>query len=65
MDHGFRRYKMEESKTGGQTYTCNEYREEMILLSLHRQLAAADLSPEKKEALLKEINNIEILMGLD
>ncbi len=56
---------MAESKTGGQPYTCNEYREEMILLSLQRQLAAIDLSPEKKEALLKEIAKIEILMGLD
>jgi hypothetical protein len=56
---------MEESKTGTQTYTCNEYREEMILLGLQRQLAAPDLSLEKKEALLKEISRVEALMGLD
>ncbi len=55
---------MEESKTGAQ-YTCNEYREEMILLGLQRQLAVADLSPEKKEALLTEIARVETLMGLD
>ncbi len=56
--------RMEESKTGGQ-YTCNEYREEMILLGLQRQLAAPDLSPERKEGLLKEIARVETLMGLD
>jgi len=57
--------RMEESKTGAQTYTCNEYREEMILLGLQRQLAAADLSPEEKEVLLTEIARVETLMGLD
>ena len=56
---------MAESKTGAQKYTCNEYREEMILLGLQRQLAAADLSPERREGLLKEIAKIETLMGLD
>ena len=55
---------MEESKTGA-VYTCNEYREEMILLGLQRQLAVADLSPEKKEVLLAEIARVETLMGLD
>ena len=55
--------KMEESKTV--QYTCNEYREEMILLGLQRQLAATDLSPERREALLKEIARVETLMGLD
>jgi hypothetical protein len=56
---------MEEQKTGGHTYTCNEYRAEMILLGLQRQLAAPDLSPEKKEGLLKEIARVEVQMGLD
>jgi hypothetical protein len=56
---------MEESKTGGQAYTCAEYREEMILLGLQRQLAAIDLTPERKEDLLKEIARVEIQMGLE
>ena len=56
---------MEESKKGVQSYTCSEYREEMILLGLQRQLAATDLSPEKKEGLLKEIARVEMQMGLD
>jgi len=56
--------KMKESKTGA-PYTCNEYREEMILLGLQRQLAVADLSPERKEVLLTEIARVETLMGLD
>ncbi len=56
---------MEELKTDAQNYTCSEYREEMILLGLQRQLAATDLSTEKKEGLLKEIARVEMQMGLD
>jgi len=56
---------MEETNTGTQNYTCNEYREEMILLGLQRQLAAPDLSLERKELLLKEIARVEAQMGLD
>lgn len=46
-------------------YTCNEYREEMILLGLQRRLASPDLSPEEKQAILKEISRVEKQMGLD
>jgi len=56
---------MAESKTGAQKYTCNEYREEMVLLGLQRQLAATDLSPERKEDLLRQIARVEKQMGLD
>ncbi|MBF0232039.1 MAG: hypothetical protein HQK62_01750 [Desulfamplus sp.] len=44
-------------------YTCNEYREEMILAALRQRLANADLSLEEKKALIKEIEKIEKEMG--
>jgi hypothetical protein len=46
-------------------YTCNDYREEMILLGLQRQLAKPDLTPEEKELILKQIAEVEKQMGLD
>ncbi len=55
---------MEKSNSGGK-YTCNEYREEMILLGLQKRLAAKGLTPEEKKDLLKEIAKVEKQMGLD
>ena len=55
---------MEKSKTGGQ-YTCNEYREEMILLGLQKRLSSPDLTSKEKESLLKEIAKVEKQMGID
>jgi len=55
---------MNQSKTGGQ-YTCNEYREEMILLGLQKRLSSGKLTPGEKESLLKEIAKIEKQMGID
>ncbi|MDD9302552.1 MAG: hypothetical protein HUK40_09505 [Desulfobacter sp.] len=46
-------------------YTCNEYREEMILLSLQTQLARPGLTPEEKAKLLEQIARVEKEMGLD
>ena len=46
-------------------YTCNEYREEMILAALQRQLAKPNLSPELKKQLISDIEKLEIAMGLD
>lgn len=48
-----------------QAYTCNEYREEMILLGLQRRLAAPDLSQEEKQEILRQIAEVEKQMGLD
>jgi hypothetical protein len=45
-------------------YTCNEYREEMILLGLQKRLADPDLSEDEKEVILKEIAEVEKQMGL-
>jgi hypothetical protein len=55
---------MEKSKNRGQ-YTCNEYREEMILLGLQKRLSSPDLIPKEKESLLKEIAKVEKQMGID
>ncbi len=45
-------------------YTCREYRQEMILLGLQKRLAAPDLSPGEREAVLKEIEQVEDQMGM-
>lgn len=55
---------MGNSKTNGQ-YTCNEYREEMILLGLQKRLASKDITPEEKESLLIEVARAEKQMGID
>lgn len=44
-------------------YTCNEYREEMILAGLRQRLATAQLSSDEREKLIKEIEKIEEKMG--
>ncbi len=46
-------------------YTCNEYREEMILLGLQKRLSSEKLSPKEKENLLMEITKVEKQMGID
>ena len=46
-------------------YTCNEYREEMILLGLQKKLASPDLTPEEKQKIREEIKRVEKEMGID
>lgn len=46
-------------------YTCNDYRQEMMLAGLRKQLAEAPLSKSRKERLEKEIRRLEADMGLD
>jgi len=46
-------------------YTCNEYREEMILLGLKNKLTSADLTQEEKEKLIKEIQEITKKMDME
>ncbi|MFN2353674.1 MAG: hypothetical protein ABR512_03990 [Desulfopila sp.] len=46
------------------TYTCNEYREEMILAALQRRLQREPLSEEERDRLLQEIEVLEQRMGL-
>jgi len=44
-------------------YTCNEYREEMILLALRQKLHNPDLSSKDKDKLEKEIAELEAKIG--
>lgn len=44
-------------------YTCNQYREEMILASLRQRLSNANLVQDEKQALIREIEKIEKEMG--
>ena len=50
---------------GTSRYTCNEYREEMVLLGLQRRLTAHGLTDSEKEAIRAEIARVEKQMGLD
>ncbi len=56
---------MEKTEPKASKYTCNEYREEMILLGLQKQLARQDLTETEKENLLRDISRVEKQMGLD
>lgn len=56
---------MEKPEPRASKYTCNEYREEMILLGLQKQLARPNLTEAEKKNLLKEISRVEKQMGLD
>ena len=39
--------------------TCNDYRQEMMLLGLRRRLAEEDLSDSEKQAIQAEIKKLE------
>lgn len=51
------------SSTG--KYTCSEYREEMLLLGLKRQLEDPSLSETEKKQLIEKIAELEQQMGMD
>jgi hypothetical protein len=44
-------------------YTCNDYREEMILLALRRRPQRSDLTEEEKATLINEIARREKAIG--
>ena len=46
-------------------YTCREYREEMLLMGLRRQLSKSDLSEGEKKRLEDEIRRLEEKMDMD
>lgn len=46
-------------------YTCNDYRQEMMLAGLRRQLARPDLTDEEKNHLKEQIRRLEIEIGMD
>jgi len=45
-------------------YTCNEYREEMVLLGLQRRLHADGISEEERESLKARIKDLESTMDM-
>jgi hypothetical protein len=51
---------MNDTKPG--TYTCNEYREEMILAGLKKRLTQTGLSENERSDIEKEIRRIEKIM---
>ncbi len=52
----------EQNKTTPQ-YTCNDYREEMILLALRQKLARSDLTDDQRAKLAREIADLEKTIG--
>jgi len=53
-----------EKKKKEFTYTCNEYREEMILVNLHKRLQQEGLAEEDKQNIQREIERLEEQIGL-
>ncbi len=45
-------------------YTCNDYREEMILLGLRKRLHSESLDETEKKALEEEIARLEAAMDM-
>ena len=52
-----------KDKTEPAKYTCNEYRQEMILLGLRQKLQRLDLTDAEKSKLLQEISTLEKAIG--
>lgn len=46
-------------------YTCNDYRQEMILMALEKRLATSALTPEEEETIKNEIKQLQESMGMD
>jgi hypothetical protein len=46
-------------------YTCNEFRQEMILVNLRIKLEKADLSDKERRRLQEDIAQLEEEMGLE
>ncbi len=44
-------------------YTCNDYRQEMILLGLRRKLQHPDLPREERKKLTEEVARLEKAIG--
>jgi hypothetical protein len=47
------------------TYTCKEYRQEMILLGLKRQLEDPGLPETRRMHIVEEIRELKRQMGMD
>lgn len=49
---------------GMNRYTCTEYRQEMVLLSLKRQLADPGMNPDERQRIEEQIRKLEKEMGM-
>jgi hypothetical protein len=56
---------MATDRKNGNSYTCTDYRAEMILLGLALRLKDEGLDNRQKEELQREIKTIEAEMGMD
>lgn len=56
---------MEDTAPKTSNYTCNDYRAEMILLGLQKQLARPDLTADERDELRRRIAQVEKEMGMD
>lgn len=45
-------------------YTCNEYRQEMVLIALKKQLQNENLSEDERKDLLDKIRQLELEMDM-
>jgi hypothetical protein len=52
-----------DHKNKSRQYTCNDYREEMILLGLRQRLQHPDLTREERKKLAEEIARLEKTFG--
>jgi len=46
-------------------YTCSDYRQEMMLAGLRRQLSDRQLSEADRKTLEEQIRRLEVEMGLE
>jgi len=56
---------MTTGKQAGNSYTCTDYRAEMILLGLTRRLQEKGLDSRQKEELQRQIKIIEAEIGME
>ena len=47
------------------SYTCSDYRQEMMLLGLENRLSSENLSDEERRNLVEEIKKLETVMCMD
>ena len=55
----------ERNQEQASPYTCNDYRQEMILLAMRRKLQDGGLAEDERRRLHEEIVRLEKRMGMD
>ena len=46
-------------------YTCQDFRQEMIILGLRRRLQDSSLSEQERQAILERLQDLEAEAGMD